>query len=230
MTKIFNLIVGFFVCIWFSFCFTAVMINERNIVKKESITIQPLIKKSNFIEKGWEVWLKEGEDGYRNSVYKEYLLGKNKIKSIKLYESKIIKKPVQGFMLKGISNKKNPVTVPKVTYAQFVHKMEATAYDSSPEDNTLNWAGITKLGWRTRHGIAAVDPKVIALRSLIYVEGYGFAWTGDTGGAIKGNRIDLCYNTTQEALNWGRKKNVKVYVLSSRPQSWFREKNANKKK
>jgi len=228
--KKYQLILFPFAAAWVIFCAASMFLTEKNIIRREPVTIEPIVKKSRFIEKGWEVWLNEGREGYRNSVFREYSLAGTKLHGTRLYESRLIKKPVQGFMLKGISGKKNPVTAPKVTYAQFTHKMEATAYDSSPEDNTLNWAGITKLGWRTRHGIAAVDPKVIALRSLIYVEGYGFAWTGDTGGAIKGNRIDLCYNTTQEALDWGRKKNVKVYVLSSKPQSWFREKNAKKQK
>jgi 3D (Asp-Asp-Asp) domain-containing protein len=87
----------------------------------------------------------------------------------------------------------------------------------------VDWAGITCLGWRTRYGIAAVDPKVIALKSLVYVDGYGLAWAGDIGGDIKGNRIDLCYNTTKEALNWGRRK-VRVYVLGNRAWSAIRAK------
>jgi 3D (Asp-Asp-Asp) domain-containing protein len=101
--------------------------------------------------------------------------------------------------------------------------MVATAYDPSPESNSVDWAGITCLGWRTRYGIAAVDPKVIALKSLVYVDGYGLAWAGDIGGDIKGNRIDLCYNTTKEALNWGRRK-VRVYVLGNRAWSAIRAK------
>ena len=64
---------------------------------------------------------------------------------------------------------------------------------------------------------------LIAMRSLLYVDGYGFAWAGDVGGAIKGKRIDLCYNTTEEALRWGRRK-AKVYVLGRRPLSYYAKK------
>ena len=91
--------------------------------------------------------------------------------------------------------------------------MEATGYDPGPHTNSWNYAGITKLGWRTRRGIVAVDPKVIPLRTLLYIEGYGLAWAGDVGGAIKGNRIDLCFNKTEEALAWGR-RTVTAYILS----------------
>ena len=54
--------------------------------------------------------------------------------------------------------------------------------------------GITKLGWRATKGIVAVDPRVISLRTEVYVPGYGLATAADTGGAIKWKRIDLCYD------------------------------------
>jgi 3D (Asp-Asp-Asp) domain-containing protein len=90
--------------------------------------------------------------------------------------------------------------------------MEATAYDPGPVDNTRGWVGVTFSGERARHGIAAVDPRVIPLGSRLYVEGYGPALAADTGGAIKGLRIDLCFNSTREARAWGRKK-ARVWVV-----------------
>ncbi|MDO7788102.1 3D domain-containing protein [Desulforamulus aquiferis] len=61
-------------------------------------------------------------------------------------------------------------------------------------------------------GVAAVDPKVIPLGTRLYIEGYGKATALDTGGSIKGNRIDLFYETNEQAVNWGVRK-TKVYVL-----------------
>jgi 3D (Asp-Asp-Asp) domain-containing protein len=64
------------------------------------------------------------------------------------------------------------------------------------------------------YGVAAVDTSVIPLGTKLYVEGYGYAIAADTGGAIKGNRIDLCYNSHSAALASGYgHTNVKVYVL-----------------
>ncbi|NLY79641.1 MAG: DUF348 domain-containing protein [Lysinibacillus sp.] len=60
--------------------------------------------------------------------------------------------------------------------------------------------------------VIAVDPDVIPLGSKVWVEGYGYAIAGDTGGAIKGNKIDILVQTKKEAYNWGRKK-VRIKVL-----------------
>jgi len=49
----------------------------------------------------------------------------------------------------------------------------------------------TAIGMTQGKGVIAVDPKVIKLRSKLYVPGYGMAVAGDTGGAVKGNIIDL---------------------------------------
>lgn len=81
--------------------------------------------------------------------------------------------------------------------------MKATAYCIP--------GGTTATGAAVRTGIIAVDPRVIPLGKSVYVEGYGAARALDTGGDIKGNRIDLYMNSTQEAFSWGV-RNVMVYV------------------
>ncbi|MGI5824772.1 MAG: 3D domain-containing protein [Bacillota bacterium] len=70
----------------------------------------------------------------------------------------------------------------------------------------------TATGTVARVGVIAVDPRVIPLGTKVYVEGYGFATAEDTGGAIKGNRIDIFLNSNSECINWGR-RSVKVYIL-----------------
>ncbi len=103
------------------------------------------------------------------------------------------------------------------TYSKKI-TVNATAYDTSPEEN--GGYSRTALGLTPRFGIVAVDPRVIPLGSKLYIESvddggswtYGYAIAGDTGGAIKGNRIDLCYNTKRECIQFGRRK-ATVYVL-----------------
>ena len=64
-------------------------------------------------------------------------------------------------------------------------------------------------------GVVAVDPRVIPLRTRLYVEGYGPALAADVGAAIKGNRIDVFFETVDEALRYGRRQ-VNVYILEDR--------------
>lgn len=89
-----------------------------------------------------------------------------------------------------------------------VHNMEATAYLPTDGDGR----GITATGTRAMHGVVAVDPKVIPLGSRVYIPGYGFATAGDTGGAIRGKKIDLCMEDYGQAMRFGR-RTVQVYVL-----------------
>ena len=86
--------------------------------------------------------------------------------------------------------------------------MEASAY--LPTDGS--GAGITATGIPARRGIVAVDPDVIPLGTRVYVPGYGMGLAADTGGAIIGDKIDLCMESSSEAWSFGR-RTVKVYVL-----------------
>lgn len=82
--------------------------------------------------------------------------------------------------------------------------------------------GYTATGVRAKAGdgtiedphIIAVDPKVIPLKTLVYIEGYGYARAEDVGGAIKGERIDLLFDTHKEALQFGRQK-IEVFILNN---------------
>lgn len=93
-----------------------------------------------------------------------------------------------------------------------VFEMEATAYDPGGGSCPGTADGITCNGKRAGYGIAAVDPKVIPLGSKLFIEGYGYAIAADVGGAIKGNRIDLGYNSREGAMKWGR-KTVRVFII-----------------
>ncbi|MDD1505075.1 ubiquitin-like domain-containing protein [Lysinibacillus sp. CNPSo 3705] len=61
--------------------------------------------------------------------------------------------------------------------------------------------------------VIAVDPSVIKLGSKVWVEGYGIAVAADTGGAIKGNKIDIFVQSETQAINWGV-KNVRIKILN----------------
>lgn len=91
--------------------------------------------------------------------------------------------------------------------------MVATAYDPCYKCNYPYYGAPSYIGLPLGYGIIAVDPKVIPMGTRLYVEGYGEGIAADQGGAIKGNRIDLCFATHQQALNFGI-KTVKVTILN----------------
>lgn len=99
--------------------------------------------------------------------------------------------------------------------ANWLRAPTATAYAPGPHDNG-KWGSLTHLGTQVRPGIIAVDPRVIPLGSRVHIEfadGHGvYATAEDTGGAIKGNRIDIAMRSVDEAYKFGMQK-VKVYVL-----------------
>jgi 3D (Asp-Asp-Asp) domain-containing protein/peptidoglycan hydrolase CwlO-like protein len=92
-------------------------------------------------------------------------------------------------------------------------EMVATAYFAfGSGGNDINGNGITATGLRARKGIVAVDPRVIPLGTKLFIPGYGEAIAADTGGWIKNNRIDLCFDTLAECYGYGR-RHIRVYLV-----------------
>ena len=161
-----------------------------------------------------------GSDGEKQVVYRVMYNGDNEAYREIISET-VIKEATPTIITVG--TKKRPV-VPTIsrggknyTYSRKL-TVEATAYDTSPAEN----GGYTKtaMGLTPGFGIVAVDPNVIPLGTRLYIESsdggqswtYGYCIAGDTGGAIKGNRIDLCYTTRAECIQFGR-RSATVYVL-----------------
>jgi 3D (Asp-Asp-Asp) domain-containing protein len=85
--------------------------------------------------------------------------------------------------------------------------MVATAYTAG----CSGCSGITASGRPAGHGVVAVDPHVIPLGTRMFIPGYGHAIAGDTGGAIRGLRIDLGFDSNRQAFQFGRRP-VVVYL------------------
>jgi len=102
------------------------------------------------------------------------------------------------------------------TYKKVLKNVSMTAYSSEE-------AGIgtrTASGTRVTEGrTIAVDRNIIPIGWWVYIEGIGFRRAEDTGGAIKGNKIDVYYESLQNARNFGRKSGKTVYVIGpTKPQ------------
>jgi len=112
--------------------------------------------------------------------------------------------------VKAMSIANTPATpaAPAPTGAEMYVTSTAYSYQSS--------GSITYMGYNIKENpnmkLIAVDPSVIPLGSKVWVEGYGVAIAGDTGGAIKGHKIDVLMPNNAQAFAWGR-RTVKVVVL-----------------
>jgi 3D (Asp-Asp-Asp) domain-containing protein len=95
-------------------------------------------------------------------------------------------------------------------------RLLATSYSAATAGTPVTSSnyGYTRSGLPARTGVVAVDPSVISLMEQVYVPGYGVGLAADTGGGIKGLRIDLCYDN-DSLVHWARW--VDVYLLTPVP-------------
>ncbi|MBS1728634.1 MAG: G5 domain-containing protein [Armatimonadetes bacterium] len=183
----------------------------KTVTETSAIKADVVYEFSRSVGIGRIVKAKDGKDGSITKVYKVTKKdGKVVNKDLVRIEKIEAENTVYHIGKGGYQSSRGISSFKKVK----VLKMQATAYEPGPSSNG-RWAGRTTLGVKPAFGIVAVDPKVIPLGTLLYVEGYGFAYAADTGGAIRGNRIDLCFTTRAQCNQFGRKA-VTVHVLSSR--------------
>lgn len=166
-----------------------------------SIPFEMVNRSDNTLAFGEKKVLQQGEEGEEKIITTKILEDGEVVSEDK--ETVVIKPPKPQVVLKGTIQVASR-GADKFEYTK-VYNMEATAY-------SYDAGSLTAMGTKVRVGAVAVDPKVIPLGSRLYIDGYGYAVAEDTGGAIKGMRIDLFMNTREEALRFGRRP-VKVYLL-----------------
>lgn len=183
-----------------------VVVQTEQIVQREVAEAFTIVREPDpFLEKGMEEIIQYGENGVKNCMVKEFFDDGVKVGEEILDET--IVEPARPQIVKvgardTIETSRGAMRFREAKY------MEATAYLPTDGDGR----GITASGLMARHGIVAVDPRVIPLGTRVYVPGYGVALAADTGGAIIGDCIDLCMEDYGDAINFGRRW-IKVYIL-----------------
>ncbi len=190
-----------------------------DVSSKVLTTVVPLkaateYRRDTNLEKGTQKVIQQGEDGLAERQIKVVYENGREKKRIVIAE-KILKPRVNTIIALGIKPIIRVLETSRGSYRYYdVKVMDATAYSPGPEScGVYAKYGRTYTGKKAGFGLVAVDPRVIKLGTKLYIEGYGLAEAADIGAAIKGNRIDLCFETYREAIMFGRKK-VKVYILS----------------
>ncbi len=199
------------------------------------IPFEVMVKNNPHMLRNWHKVLRKGAPGRGEKVLLSYYKDGRKTSSFEV-SKKVVLKPILQVVEQGTSfvlasrfnpglertttTKGNAVTLKKNATMSSAPKtllnkdefltMTATAY--TPFYCGGSKSGKTATGVKAKKGVVAVDPRVIPLGTKLYIPGYGYALAADTGSAIKGHRIDLCFNTRGEVYRFGKKK-IKVYVV-----------------
>lgn len=201
-----------------------VSVTAKTFTKTETIPYETRTVDSDEYYIGETHIAQEGSDGEKVITMKSVYVGGELTETYSI-DSNVVKLPVERIVENGT---KKPEPKPEIkaetdvvdavsdkgfSYSSVI-TMSATAYCPCSACCGSNSNGITASGIKACYGVAAVDKRVIPLGTKLYVEGYGYCIAADTGSAIKGNRIDLCYNTHYSALHSGYGHTpVKVYIL-----------------
>lgn len=180
---------------------------SEKIVERELPIPFPVVRQPDpTMEKGMEAVLEHGVPGRKLATGRQ-MFEDGKEAGFDVISEKVLEEPRQEVLKVGTRDANDP-NRGTIRFKRMM-VMEASAY--TPFDGAQT--GITATGIPARRGIVAVDPRVIPLGTRVYVMGYGPALAADTGGAIKGAKIDVCIEDYNEAMRFGR-RTVEVYILA----------------
>lgn len=143
-----------------------------------------------------------------NKVVKEGTKEEIKVEEVKEVkkeeEPKIIEEPVKEETTKEVEQVKETSESSEVSNLGTHMVVESTSYCQG---------SVTATGTQARWGVIAVDPNVIPFGTKVYIPQFDKVFIAeDTGGAIKGNKIDIFMENSDDAINWGR-RNIDIYIL-----------------
>ncbi|PIJ98034.1 G5 and 3D domain-containing protein [Lysinibacillus sphaericus] len=201
---------------------TVVRVEKDIDVVKDTLDFAVEKRQDATLQKGREQVVNEGEKGTISRTY-EIVKENGQVVATYLQSEKVLKEPKNKLIAVGTKTEEEEVRATTISSVpsesiESDNKNEfyviATAYTAYCK----GCSGTTATGINLRSDSApwmkviAVDPSVIKLGSKVWVEGYGLAVAEDTGGAIKGNKIDIFVQSETEAKNWGVKKvRIKVF-------------------
>lgn len=190
-----------------------IRVEEVTDIVEEEVAFSTVRKNDSSISKGQEKVVTAGSNGLVEKRY-TVVLENGKEVSRELVSEDVKKEASQRVVAVGTKTIQAPPSRgDSAAVAGRTITMQATAYNWNCA--TCDGRGLTATGYNLKanpDGVIAVDPRVIPLGTKVYVEGYGYAIARDTGGAIKGNRIDVHLRSISAARQYGR-RTVKVTII-----------------
>ena len=193
-------------------CIQIINVEKQELVQNEPINFETIVEKDENLDKSVSKVKSEGVNGEKEVTYE--VIYKDGVESSRnVTSTKTIVEPQNEIVVKGTGQVYASRGGESINYKEKLNCV-ATAYSGDRTTATgrapvRNPSGISTI---------AVDPSFIPLGSKVYVEGYGYAIASDTGGAIKGNIIDLFLNSSSECWSWGRRP-VTVLIVAY-PGEW----------
>ncbi|EDN9305222.1 DUF348 domain-containing protein [Listeria monocytogenes] len=199
-------------------------VNSKAEKKNEQVKFETVYKEDDSLNKGVEKVVQEGKNGKKVVEYKvTFENGKEKKRDV--IKENVTSNKTDKVVVRGTKEKVVATPVSNVSTSSATSSSSSSSSSSTPsggktykmESTAYSGGGTTAYGINLSANpglkVIAVDPRIIPLGSKVWVEGYGEAIAGDTGGAIKGNIVDVYFPNESQCYSWGRRM-VTVKVLN----------------
>jgi uncharacterized protein YabE (DUF348 family) len=189
-----------------------IRVESKIFTKTLPINFKTVVDKKSSLPNTHNKVIQEGQNGEREIVYSIVYENDREV-SRRVVNETIIKKPLDKIVVMGTYPLMPVSRGGQIMPFSKTFDAKATAYWAvRGVGKTYTASGRKAIRNPDGYSTIAVDPKVIPYGTKLFIENYGFAIAADTGTSIKGNKIDVFFDTLKEARNWGL-KSVKVYIL-----------------
>jgi len=188
-------------------------VEAKDVIEKQAIKFDTITEKNENLDKSVKKVKSEGVDGKKEITYK--VIYKDGVESSReVISSKVVSEPQNKILIQGTGT----VYASRGGSESVSGKKQITCKATAYTGGTSTSSG--RKPSRIVDGIStiAVDPTVIPIGTKVYIEGYGYAVAADTGSGIKGNIVDVYFNSEKETSNWGLKQ-VQVSIIAY-PGEW----------
>ena len=194
-----------------------VQVESQIVTKTESVAFKTVRKNSSSLYKGTTKVSQQGKNGVR-TIQERVIYKNGEEASRSVISNEITTAPQNKIILVGTKKKASSggsSNIPSNLPSGYPSASQIKKTFVSETITAYSGGGRTATGKKPRVGMCAVNPKLIPYGTRLYIPGYGYAVAEDTGGFVKKypTGIDVYMSSDSACRQWGRKRNVTVYIL-----------------